>query len=68
MNQTVLSGNSAESRVKDADADQGAPRLTLEQIGQIVYHNSSVDLEKMEAAVLTELHQVLFNKGLVDKL
>ena len=33
MHQTVLSGNSAESRVKDADADQGAPRLTLEQIG-----------------------------------
>lgn len=44
------------------------PRLTLDQIGKIVYHNSSVNLETIEADTLTELHKVLFENGLIDKL
>ena len=34
-----------DSPVKDVAAEQGIPKLTLEMIGQIVYHNSTIELD-----------------------
>ena len=48
--------------------DQGVPKLTLEQLGQIAYYNSSVDLDILEAQVLQNLHAILFENGMLDKL
>ena len=43
-------------------------KLTLDQIGQLAYHNSNVDLDKIESDALQELHAVLFETRMIDKL
>ena len=48
--------------------DQGVLELTLEQLGQIAYHNSSINLDMLEAQVLQSLHAILFENGMLDKL
>ena len=43
-------------------------KLTLEQLGQIVYYNSAVDVQRVEAEALQDLHTALREERLLDKL
>ena len=72
-NEGLLSGNNSFDRHSSPDRGVafekgGVTKLTLEQLGQIVYYNSGVDLERVEAEALEDLHTVLLDHRLLDKL
>ena len=74
MEETIMSRNSQERQSRQSSPDKefagqkAIEKLDLEQLGQIVYYNSSIDMERREALILKELHEVLFEVGLLDKL
>ena len=65
FDQTIVSNELSATKEAEKTKPQ---KLTLEQIGQVVYHNSTVFLDKFEADALQELHQVLFESRMIDKL
>lgn len=72
-NEGLMSGNNSFDRHSSPDRGVafekgGVTKLTLEQLGQIVYYNSGVDLERVEAEALEDLHTVLLDHRLLDKL
>lgn len=72
---TILSNNSYDRNSRHSspdkeqfDKDRVIEKLRLDQLGQLVYYNSSVDMLKEEALALQQLHEILFEVGLLDKL
>lgn len=68
FNQTITSNTPDMVAEPIGNGLTGETTLTLEQIGQTVYHNSSVEIDQYEAKSLQELHALLYEKKMLDKL
>ena len=42
--------------------------ITLQNIAECVFYNTTVDLMQFEAEVLQEIHTILFKNGYLDKV